>query len=109
MYSTALSTTAVFTLLLAVSASPNPISRSNIGVREAAPEPGPIRIPLNIHDKRQYADDLETRQGWLKQQGKGLRRKYAGHLGEAGKRQLKRDAEDDERDRLSKRASGSAT
>lgn len=107
MYSTALSTTAVLSVLLAVSATPNPIARSPIGAREASPEP--IRIPLNIHDKRQYADDLDTRQEWLKQQGKGLRRKYAGHLGEEGRRQLKRDAADDERDRLAKRASGSAT
>jgi len=107
MYPTALSTSAVISLLLAVSASPNRIARSPIVAREASAEP--IRIPLNIHDKRQYADDLETRQGWLRQQGKGLRRKYAGHLGEEGKRQLKRDAEDDERDRLVKRASGTAT
>lgn len=107
MYFPPLSSTAILWFLLAVSASPSRVSRvsSPIGVRDV----DRIRIPLNIHDKRQYSDDLEVRQEWLKQQGKGLRRKYVDRLNSEGKRQLERDAEDDERELLIKRASGAST
>ncbi|WWC72882.1 uncharacterized protein I206_106846 [Kwoniella pini CBS 10737] len=51
----------------------------------------PLKIPLTAHHSRQYSDDLETRQSWLKGQARGLRKKYAHHLGERGQDLLKRD------------------
>jgi hypothetical protein len=44
----------------------------------------------------------------LKAQAKGMRHKYAAHLGQEGQAMVKRDREDDLR-RLSKRAEGNAT
>jgi len=97
---TALQLTAVLSLLLNAAANP---------IGSAATDPSaPVKIPLNIHDKRQYSDDLEVRQEWLRQQGQGLRRKYAGRLGEAGQALVKREWEE-ERARLSKRASGTSS
>ncbi|WVR08878.1 hypothetical protein IAU60_005937 [Kwoniella sp. DSM 27419] len=73
------------------------------------------RIPLTLHHARQYSDDLETRQDWLKGQAAGLRRKYADHLGETGKEMLRRDVEEQERRdnvrrsaRIGSRATGNA-
>lgn len=97
---TALQLTAALSLLLHAAASP---------IVSAATESGSqLRVPLNIHDKRQYSDDLDVRQEWLRQQGQGLRRKYASRLGAAGQALVRRDMEE-ERVRLSKRASGTAT
>lgn len=75
-----------------------------IGVR-SADDDSTLRIPLNIHDTRQFSDDLKVRQEWLKQQGRGLRSKYSRHLGEDGKRLVERE----NREILAKRASGTAT
>ncbi|OCF32449.1 endopeptidase [Kwoniella heveanensis BCC8398] len=78
-------------------------------------QPGLIsrHIPLTAHHHaRQYSDDLETRQDWLKGQAQGLRSKYAQHLGERGQEQLRRDIVQRElnvkrRSKLGARASGS--
>ncbi|WWC91004.1 uncharacterized protein L201_005943 [Kwoniella dendrophila CBS 6074] len=70
----------------------------------------PLTIPLTAHHSRQYSDDLETRQSWLKGQASILRKKYENHLGEESKELLKRDRiqEDLELSRrsLGRRASG---
>jgi hypothetical protein len=78
-----------------------PADKAALGVRSAVEDPA-VRVPLNIHDSRQYSDDLAVKQDWLKSQAAGLRSKYASHLGENGKRLVQRD-------QLAKRASGSAT
>ncbi|WRT69275.1 uncharacterized protein IL334_006259 [Kwoniella shivajii] len=68
-------------------------------------------IPLTAHHSRQYSDDLETRQSWLKGQARGLRKKYQDHLGERGQDLLKRDVLEADyelsRRSLGRRASGS--
>ncbi|KAK6906397.1 hypothetical protein I203_100382 [Kwoniella mangroviensis CBS 8507] len=70
----------------------------------------PTTIPLTLHHSRQYSDDLEVRQEWLKGQASGLRKKYEQHLGERSKDLLKRDRTNEElskRSPLGRRASGS--
>ncbi|WVW79578.1 hypothetical protein I302_101547 [Kwoniella bestiolae CBS 10118] len=70
-------------------------------------------IPLTLHHSRQYSDDLEVRQEWLKGQASGLRKKYEQHLGERSRDLLKRDRMDEELGRrsygLGRRASGSVS
>jgi hypothetical protein len=69
----------------------------------------PLRIPLKAHHfARQYHPDLPVRQEWLKSEGRGIRRKYARHLGEEGVALVKREQEE-VAGRLAKRASGNAT
>ncbi|OCF56098.1 endopeptidase [Kwoniella mangroviensis CBS 10435] len=70
----------------------------------------PTTIPLTLHHSRQYSDDLEVRQEWLKGQASGLRKKYEQHLGERSKDLLKRDRINEELSKkspLGRRASGS--
>ncbi|WWD06960.1 hypothetical protein V865_005057 [Kwoniella europaea PYCC6329] len=70
----------------------------------------PTTIPLTLHHSRQYSDDLEVRQEWLRGQASGLRKKYEQHLGERSKDLLKRDRINEElskRSPLGRRASGS--
>ncbi|WWC63811.1 uncharacterized protein I303_106416 [Kwoniella dejecticola CBS 10117] len=70
----------------------------------------PLKVPLTSHHSRQYSDDLETRQSWLKGQARGLRKKYEQHLGERGQELLKRDRFEEDleisRRSLGRRASG---
>ena len=85
------------------------VSPSLASVIGRTPDPanaGGVKIPLNIHDKRQYSNVLEERQDWLLSQAKGLRSKYASQLNEEGKRLLERDLREES---LRKRASGSVT
>lgn len=49
------------------------------------------RVPLTPLNSRQYSDDLAERQSWLLDQAKGLRSKYAPHLGERGQELRRRD------------------
>lgn len=95
-------TTLPFLLFLASAlAAPPP----QLGVRQ----PDPMRIPLVAHDKRQNHPELEVRQEWLKSQGRGMRRKYARHLGDEGRHLLQRDQEErnnEARRREMKRSSG---
>ena len=69
----------------------------------------PLRIPLVAHHKRQYHPDLAVRQDWLKSQGRGIRRKYAKHLGARGQDLLILDRErqsEEMRKRMDKRSTG---
>ena len=106
---TALRLTAIFSLLL--NAAANPIGSAAVlssTDSAAGSSSGAVKIPLNIHDTRQYSDDLETKQEWLRQQSQGLRQKYGGRLDEAGQALARREREE-EMVRLSKRASGTST
>ena len=81
------------------------IAAPQLGIRR----PDPLRIPLVSHTERQNHPDLEVRQEWLKAQGRGMRRKYARHLGDEGMELLRRDRVDDARRRQVKRSSGQLT
>ncbi|ORY24226.1 endopeptidase, partial [Naematelia encephala] len=63
------------------------------------------RIPLIHHTSRQYHPDLAVRQDWLKSQARGLRSKYAAHLGERGTELYERD----HAELLRKRATGTVS
>lgn len=60
----------------------------------AAPSNRPS-VPLTPLNSRQYSDDLVERQSWLLDQAKGLRSKYAPHLGERGQELRRRDIIDE--------------
>ena len=75
---------ATFALLLLLTPI---LAAPRIGLRR----PEPVRVPLTAHETRQYHPDLEVRQEWLRSQARGMRRKYARHLGDDGLELLKRD------------------
>lgn len=52
-------------------------------------------VPLTPLNSRQYSEDLAERQSWLLDQAKGLRSKYAPHLGERGQELRRRDIIDE--------------
>ncbi|OXH30255.1 endopeptidase [Cryptococcus neoformans] len=52
-------------------------------------------VPLKPLNSRQYSEDLAERQSWLLDQAKGLRSKYAPHLGERGQELRRRDIIDE--------------
>jgi hypothetical protein len=95
--------TAGLSLLLSAAATPIGSSSALSSTRST----GDVKVPLSFHDTRQYSSDLEEKQDWLRQQALGLKRKYAGRLDQAGQEAVKRQL-DEERVRLSKRASGTS-
>jgi len=71
-------------------------------------QPDLLRIPLVAHTSRQLNPELEVRQEWLRSQGRGIRRKYARHLGDEGRELLERDNQEMRR-REMKRSTGEVT
>jgi hypothetical protein len=102
-------------LALAIVIPPSwPASNNNNSpaARSPSPEPEPaLRIPLKHLTSRQHHPDLEVRQAWLKDQGRGMRRKYAKHLDEDAQELLRRDQDEVELEKreLYKRATGNVS
>lgn len=100
-------------LALAIVIPPSwPVSNNTPGARSPSPSPEPaLRIPLKHLTSRQHHPDLEVRQAWLKDQARGMRRKYARHLDADGQELLRRDQDEVELEKreLHKRATGNVS